>query len=78
MTEQKLSDPPQLVALCREGEDGQEEIAGWAMVLADHVVGYVPDRSGTGSAYYTFESLDSAAWILGYSDIYPACDVATR
>lgn len=73
-----LEDPPELVALCRQSEDGLEEVAGWAMVLADHVVGYVPDRSGAGSAAYTFESLDSAEWILGYSGIYPIRDRAIR
>ncbi len=67
----KLVDPPELVALCWEDEDGEEQVAGWAMVLDDHVVGYVPDRSGGGAAAYTFESLDSAEWILGYSGLYP-------
>ncbi len=66
-----LSDPPELVALCREGEDGQEEVAGWAMVLADQVVGYIPDRSGVGGAVYDFESVDSVACLLGHADIYP-------
>ena len=74
MTEHQLSDRPELVALCRESEDGQEQVAGWAMVLADRVVGYVPDRSGIGAASYNFESLDSAAWILGCSGIYPVRD----
>ncbi|HEY3894489.1 MAG TPA: hypothetical protein VGL88_03880 [Pseudonocardiaceae bacterium] len=78
MTPQKLPDPPELVALCREGKDGQEEVAGWAMVLADHVVGYVPDRSGGGAASYTFESLESATWLLGYSGIYPVRDLVIR
>ena len=72
----KLDAPPELVALCREDEDGKEQVAGWAMVLADHVVGYVPDRAGVGAASYTFESLDSAEWILGYSDIYLVTDLS--
>lgn len=38
-----LEDPPELVALCRQSEDGLEEVAGWAMVLADHVVGCGPN-----------------------------------
>jgi hypothetical protein len=71
MTQRKAADPPELVPLCRASADGQEEVAGWAMVLADQVVGYVPDRSGAGGASYTFESLDSAAWLLGHSGIYP-------
>lgn len=66
-----LDDPPELVALCREDEDGAEQVAGWAMVLADHVVGYVPDRSGAGAAAYDFESLEAAEWLLGYAGIYP-------
>ena len=78
MTGEKLSVPPELVALCREGEDGQEEVAGWAMVLPDQVVGYVPSRTGAGAASYTFESLDCAAWLLGYSGLYPVRDVAPR
>ncbi|MGA9310060.1 MAG: hypothetical protein WBV74_06790 [Pseudonocardiaceae bacterium] len=57
MTDQKVGNPPELVALCRENED--------------RVVGYVPDRNGLGVGAYTFESLDSAEWILGYSGIYP-------
>lgn len=77
MSSQKLSDPPELVALCRENEDGEEQVAGWAMVLPDRVVGYVPDRTGAGAAAYTFESLDSAEWLLGYSGIYPVRDRAT-
>lgn len=71
MTEQKLTDPPELVALCRQDDDGHEEVAGWTMVLPDHVVGYVPSRDGAGAASYSFESLDSAAWLLGFSGIYP-------
>jgi hypothetical protein len=77
MSVQKLSDPPELVPLCQEDEDGEEQVAGWAMVLADHVVAYVPDESGFGAASYTFDSLDNAEWLLGYSGIYPARDRAT-
>ena len=40
-------------------------------------MGYVPDRTGAGAATYTFESLDSAEWILSYSGIYPVRDRAT-
>jgi hypothetical protein len=29
MSEQKLSDPPQLVALCEGNEDGGEHVVGW-------------------------------------------------
>ncbi len=77
MTDRTLSDPPELVPLCGEGEDGEEQVVGWAMLVADHVVAYLPDSDGTGAATYTCESLDSAEWILGYSDIYPVRDRAT-
>lgn len=78
MTDKKLSDPPELVALCRLSEDGQQEVAGWAMVLPGRVVGYIPDSTQVGVPAYTFRSLESAEWILGYSDIYPVRDLATR
>ena len=52
--------------------------AGLALsATPDQVVGYVPDRTGAGAATYTFESLDSAEWILSYSGIYPVRDRAT-
>jgi hypothetical protein len=67
MSEQKLSDPPQLVALCEEDDDGEEQVVGWAMVLPDQVVGYIPDPVWGRASTYTFSSLDSAELILGYS-----------
>jgi hypothetical protein len=60
-----------------EDEDGEKQVAGWVKVLTEQVVGYVPDRTGVGAATYTFESLDSAEWVLGYSGIYPVRDRAT-
>jgi hypothetical protein len=60
-----------------EDEDGEKQVAGWVKVLTEQVVGYVPDRTGVGAATYTFESLDSAEWVLGYSGIYPVQDRAT-
>lgn len=78
MTDQKLSDPPELVALCEEDEDGEERVAGWAMVLPGQVVGYIlPEHTGDLACTYTFSSLDSAEVILGYSGIYPVTDLAT-
>ncbi|HEV7451499.1 MAG TPA: hypothetical protein VGO16_08940 [Pseudonocardiaceae bacterium] len=68
---------PEVIALCRLDEDGEQQVAGWAMVLADRVVGYVPDRAGVGAATYDFESLDSAEWILGYVGLYPVTDLST-
>lgn len=77
MTDQKLSNPPELVALCQEDEDGAEQVARWAMVFADRVVGYVPDSGGIWDNAYTFSSLDSAEYILGCAGIYPVTDLAT-
>ncbi|MGH3871717.1 MAG: hypothetical protein ACRDSR_09415 [Pseudonocardiaceae bacterium] len=68
---------PELVALCREDEDGEEQVAGWAMVLTDRVVGCIPDRAGDAAYTFQFQSLDSTAQILGYSGIYPVEDLAT-
>lgn len=78
MSEQKLSDPPQLVALCEWDDDDEEQVVGWAMVLPDQVVGYIPGPEGGGGAStYTFASLDSAELILSYSGTYPVTDLST-
>lgn len=69
---------PEVIALCRLGEDGEDQLAGWAMVLpeTEKVVAYVQSRTGVGTAMLTtFASLDSAALILSYADLYPATDV---
>jgi hypothetical protein len=73
----KTAQVPELVALCQEDEDGEEQIAGWAMVFADRVVGYVPDPTGVWDSSYTFPSLDSAKCILGYARIYPVTNLTT-
>ncbi len=64
-------DPPELVALCREDEDGGEELAGWMMVLPEAAVAYLPDRSGHGDLLNKFSSMISAARILDYAGVYP-------
>jgi len=68
---------PELVALCRDDEDGEQQVAGWAMVLADRVMCFVPDRVGVGAATYDFESLESADRMLSYAGIYPVADLST-
>ena len=47
------------------------------MVLADRVMGYVPDRAGVGAGTYDFESLDSAGRMLSYAGLYPVSDLST-
>lgn len=65
-------DPPELVAVCREDDDGGEQLAGWVMVLSDAAVAYVPDPSGRGAMLSTLSSLASAARVLSYSELYLA------
>ncbi len=68
---------PELIALCRLDEAGQDQLAGWAMVLpeTEKVVVYVPGTGvGTG-LLNTFSSLDFAALMLSYADLYPVTDV---
>lgn len=67
---------PELVALCRESEDGEDQLAGWAMVFpaTEKVVAYLPSTGvGTG-LLNTFSSIDFAARVLSYVDVYPATD----
>jgi hypothetical protein len=69
---------PELIALCQEDENGEDELAGWAMVLpeTEKVVAYVPGRDGVGTGLLnTFSSLDSAGLILSYAGIYPVTDL---
>ncbi len=73
--------PPEVIALCQLGEDGADQLAGWAMVLpeTEKVVAYVPDDTGIGTGMLTaFCSLDSAALILSYADLYPVADLPAR
>ncbi|MGH4018627.1 MAG: hypothetical protein ACRDT0_05160 [Pseudonocardiaceae bacterium] len=65
-------DPPEVVALCREDEDGREELAGWMMLLPDANVVYVPDRDGDSPLVNAFSSLATATLLLDYAGIYLA------
>jgi hypothetical protein len=79
-TDQELCDPPdrpELVALCREGEDGEEQLASWAMVIPEkgQVVAYIRDRNGVDTGLSSmYSSLDSAERLLAYSDVYTAVE----
>jgi hypothetical protein len=71
---------PEVIALCRLEEDGEDQLAGWAMVLpeTEKVVAYVPDRTGVGTGLLNaFSSLDSADWILSYAGLYRVTDLST-
>jgi hypothetical protein len=71
---------PDLVALCRQDEDGEDQLAGWAMVLpeTEKVVAYVPGRTGVGTGLLNaFSSWDSADRILSYAGLYPVTDLST-
>lgn len=63
-------DQPAVVALCREADDGGEQLAGWLMVLTDRAVAYVPGRNGSGALLGTFSSLTSAERLLGHGGLY--------
>lgn len=63
-------DPPGVVALCQEDDDGEEQLAGWMMVLPDGAVVYVPDRNGYGYQLSAFSSLASAELLLSFGGIY--------
>lgn len=64
-------DPPEFVALCREDEDGGDELAGWVMVLPEAAVAYLPDPNGRGALLSEFSSMTSASWVLDYAGVYP-------
>jgi hypothetical protein len=68
--------PPELVALCRLNGAEKDQIVGWAMVLTERVVAYVPDRNGViGSGLCnTYSSLDNADRLLAFAGIYPVQD----
>ncbi len=65
-------DPPRLVALCREEEDGGEELAGWVMVLPEAAVAYLPDHNRRGALLSKFSSMTSALRVLRFAGVYPA------
>ncbi len=68
---------PELIALCQLDEDGEDQLAGWMMVLpeTEKVVAYVPSTGvGTG-LLNAFSSWDFANRVLGYAGLYPVADV---
>ncbi|MGH3770256.1 MAG: hypothetical protein ACRDRW_02465 [Pseudonocardiaceae bacterium] len=76
----KTAGVPEVIALYREDEDGNDELAGWAMVLpeTEKVVAYIPPSTGVGIGLVNaFTSLRSADRILSYMGIYPITDLAT-
>ena len=73
MTRQQLGGTaPELVALCRLDGARQHRVVGWAMVVAERVVAYVPDhpRIAGGTLLNTYSSLDSADRLLAYAGIH--------
>ncbi|MGH3869393.1 MAG: hypothetical protein ACRDQ4_25465 [Pseudonocardiaceae bacterium] len=67
---------PEIVTLCRENEDGEDQFAGWAMVFptTEKVVAYLPGTGVDTGLLNAFSSIDSAALTLSYLDVYPATD----
>ena len=77
MTGQRLSrQAPELVALCRVDGAGSDRVIGWAMVVAERVVAYVPEhpRIPGGTLLNTYSSLDSADRRLAYAGIHSVRD----
>lgn len=73
MTRQRLGGTaPELVALCRLDGVRKHRVVGWAMVVAERVVAYVPDhpRIAGGALLNTYSSLDSADRLLAYAGIH--------
>lgn len=73
MTRQKLgSTAPELVALCRFDEARSRPIVGWAMLVAERVVVYIPEHSriAGGALLNTYSSLDSADRLLAHAGIH--------
>lgn len=71
---------PRVIALYREDEDGgEDQPAGWAMVLpeTEKVVVYVSGSTGSGLVN-AFASPCLAARVLSYMDVYPVTDLATQ
>ena len=72
--QESCCEAPEVVALCREDEAGKKQVVGWAMVLGERMVAYVPGTGADTPLLNAFSSPDSAERILGYADIYPVCD----
>ena len=71
---------PELIALCRVDDAGIEQVVGWAMMVAERVVAYVPERRGAiGTGLLnTYSSLDAADRMLAYAGIRPVLDWTTQ
>ena len=59
---------------------GTEQVVGWAMMVAERVVAYVPERHGAiGTGLLnTYSSLDAADRMLAYAGIHPVRDWSTQ
>ncbi|MGH3912771.1 MAG: hypothetical protein ACRDTC_05085 [Pseudonocardiaceae bacterium] len=72
MTRQRLDRAaPEVVALCQRDNAGNDHVVGWAMLIAERVVAYVPDhpRIGGYMLLNTYLSLDTADRRLAYLGI---------
>ncbi|MGH4016763.1 MAG: hypothetical protein ACRDSL_23085 [Pseudonocardiaceae bacterium] len=67
---------PELVALCQLDETRHRQVVGWAMVVAERVVAYVPEhpRLAGRTLLNTYLSLDSADRQLAYAGIHSVRD----
>ncbi len=73
MTRQQLGrQAPELVALCGLDKARNHRVVGWAMVVAERVVAYVPEhpRIAGGALLNTYSSLDAADRLLAYAGIH--------
>jgi hypothetical protein len=61
---------PEVMVLCREDDGGEEQLAGWVMVLPVAAVAYVSDSNGRGALLSSFSSLAAAERLLGYGGLY--------
>ena len=63
---------PELVALRRFDEARNRRIVGWAMLVAERVVVYVPEhpRVAGGTLLNSYSSLDSADRLLAHAGIH--------
>ncbi|HEU0086801.1 MAG TPA: hypothetical protein VFQ77_04000 [Pseudonocardiaceae bacterium] len=75
-TQQVGHTAPEVVALCGLDTAQQERVVGWAMLVANRVVTYIPDhpRLPGGMLLTTFSSLDAVDRELGHADIYSVRD----
>jgi hypothetical protein len=62
---------PELAALCALDRARRRRVVGWAMLVGERVVAYVPDhpRIAGGTLLNTYSSLDATDRLLAYADI---------